>query len=1454
MKRCLAMILTCALLLTVCPLEGLAAELDQKNQEAEADYIEQPIGEVDFQEEAPSPDQPEEPEEAPPEEAKAEPTTPEHEEVPKENAVQVQSTDTYTEGDYTYTVADGAATITKYTGSATNLTIPDTLDGYTVRVIGYSTFRGYKNLQSVQFPDSVTKIDQYAFQDCSNLRNVELPKNLQVLGTWAFKNCDAITAIKIPNSLQDTNSPFQDCDGLSDVQFEEGTTRVVSWLFYGCTGLTSIVLPDTITEIGNYAFKGCKNLQFVQFSDSVTKIDQYAFQDCSNLRNVELPKNLQVLGTWAFKNCDAITAIKIPNSLQDTNSPFQDCDGLSDVQFEEGTTKVIRDIMSCCPGLTSIVLPDTITEIGGYAFHGCKNLQFVQFPDNVTKIGEWAFKDCFSLKNVELPKNLEVMGNWAFKNCDAITKITIPKSLREVSSPFQDCDGLSDVQFEKGTTKVIRDIMSCCPGLTSIVLPDTITEIGGYAFHGCKNLQFVQFPDNVTKIGEWAFKDCFSLKNVELPKNLEVMGNWAFKNCDAITKITIPKSLREVSSPFQDCDGLSDVQFEKGTTKVIRDIMSCCPGLISIVLPDTITEIGRYAFHGCKNLKYIAIPGSVKNIMGNAFDKHSAELTFSCPLNSIATIYAIDHDISFILSDSLGIGSDGMLERTKTSYYADMNSLEVNGYISMSLSYQAEEAQWNEARNQTIKIRIPKGTEVVESSLKVDGKLCTNFSVKDQSLTIPVTQAKGSVRFYLKMTESSLFQSYALLTYQQGSATQQEVIGVLSEKMEALTLYAEEYTGAKSITVNGSAPAGSQVTLSVNGVKTLSVTANKVGAYQGELSLDAEGQDGIYTIQATCQDSTGKELTASRSVVYQEQSPVLTGFKFYVDGRDDKMIDLFEYGKKGIKPSITHTGSQHPYKFEVEFQNPQAIDKLYITSLRNNVKNVIEAKYDAKLGKFIAIGYFDQNNKTYVPGKLGIEYTLSHEKVLVGQEDTWDQVNRNLDDNLKKSKVTHTTTEEGTEGKIDLSNVSKDLSNVILDYSIDMLDETTGSQLGDLFDNVDTVKKLFSYVLPGVEDKKYYAHLDMSDPTTVTMIVADGLELSSKAVKFSLSLTESSSSKYNSLASLSDALSGYTTSVKLINKMLAIEDDNEQLRDEIWRMPSIKNKEEALKKADELKNDQIIFTFLTTMLPIIVGSTAVGAASAPVVLFSAMIGILVSVSDFFWKLRISQIKGESYKINWHIDPSGFVYDAETWVRLPGVKTTAFYIPVPEEDDIGDFWSTPPSESEKGTLWNAAEYSAENPLYTDEEGRYAWDVPEGWWRVKYEKEGYITAWSDWLPVPPPQTEVNVGLQSQETKDFSIYLQDLEKQELTNGQLDLRFTLTNRTEQKTVQFYVGAYTKEGKLLDGKLLSTTVNADSEREEPISLRLPEGTGISDLILKAFTLTDGTIVPMRKAWEYIYS
>ena len=87
-------------------------------------------------------------------------------------------------------------------------------------------------------------------------------------------------------------------------------------------------------------------------------------------------------------------------------------------------------------------------------------------------------------------------------------------------------------------------------------------------------------------------------------------------------------------------------------------------------------------------------------------------------------------------------------------------------------------------------------------------------------------------------------------------------------------------------------------------------------------------------------------------------------------------------------------------------------------------------------------------------------------------------------------------------------------------------------------------------------------------------------------------------------------------------------------------------------------------------------------------------------------------------------------------RLEGVTATC-YQKVQVEDMYGDI-------TEEAVVWNAADYSQLNPLKTDAAGFYRWDVPQGLWQVKYEKEGYETAYSEWLPVPPPQLDVNIGM--------------------------------------------------------------------------------------------------------------
>lgn len=100
------------------------------------------------------------------------------------------------------------------------------------------------------------------------------------------------------------------------------------------------------------------------------------------------------------------------------------------------------------------------------------------------------------------------------------------------------------------------------------------------------------------------------------------------------------------------------------------------------------------------------------------------------------------------------------------------------------------------------------------------------------------------------------------------------------------------------------------------------------------------------------------------------------------------------------------------------------------------------------------------------------------------------------------------------------------------------------------------------------------------------------------------------------------------------------------------------------------------------------------------------------------------------------DPSGFVYEAIPTNRVEGVQATIYYKET-KEDIYGDL-------HEEITLWNAEEYAQENPLFTDENGMYRWDVPQGLWQVKFEKDGYVTAYSEWLPVPPPQLDVNIGI--------------------------------------------------------------------------------------------------------------
>lgn len=148
--------------------------------------------------------------------------------------------------------------------------------------------------------------------------------------------------------------------------------------------------------------------------------------------------------------------------------------------------------------------------------------------------------------------------------------------------------------------------------------------------------------------------------------------------------------------------------------------------------------------------------------------------------------------------------------------------------------------------------------------------------------------------------------------------------------------------------------------------------------------------------------------------------------------------------------------------------------------------------------------------------------------------------------------------------------------------------------------------------------------------------------------------------------------------------------------------------------------------------------------------FAIIQGGINKINDVRWKSRIRnkipvlKCKPEAPKppkpheprVPHVMDPSGYVYEGVTSNRIEGVTATAYYKEM-VEDMYGDL-------HENIVKWDASEYAQENPLFTDEYGMYAWDVPNGLWQVKFEKEGYETTYSEWLPVPPPQLDVNIAM--------------------------------------------------------------------------------------------------------------
>ncbi len=391
---------------------------------------------------------------------------------------------------------------------------------YTVVRIDKGAFSDCEYAKTIVIPDTVTSIDEYAFDsDCIECFVADSKYYFSdeegvlfegVRSLFRYPPAKADTSYTISSTTaQIVAGAFSNAKQLQKISIGPWVLRISDYAFLGCTELEEVSFMGSVPGLlGKGAFFGCSKLTSIALPPELVSIGDMAFGKCSSLKSIEIPENVTYIGEGVFYKCESLESI----AVEEYNTKFIVFEhALYGIDSQSRITTLIAFPAAYAPKDGTFEIPDGdkgkvyvdadgnkktypydihIDEVQGYAFSASQIETLILSP-SMASIGMMAFAEMAHLKNINIPKNISKIDYGAFTNCTALEKIDVGVNTTLIGTlAFSGCTLLKEIILHENLT-TIEDFAFKNTILVSIEIPSSVTSLGGYIFNNCLYLEHV---------------------------------------------------------------------------------------------------------------------------------------------------------------------------------------------------------------------------------------------------------------------------------------------------------------------------------------------------------------------------------------------------------------------------------------------------------------------------------------------------------------------------------------------------------------------------------------------------------------------------------------------------------------------------------------------------------------------------------------------------------------------------------------------------------------------------------------------------------------------------------------------------------------------------------------------------------------------------------------------------